>query len=146
MALARLPGLLQGEQLVAEWNTDPWRLHVRSEPAQDLAYLTLHMPGHYIAIHEAAVPLGQLARELITLGHRLGEHIQSYAEQPAVMAGDTSIVGPPAMAYTSYGIRQQEPVGHGKKTTRFEQLHYAFEVRGLGGEPGVLMNNAIRTD
>ncbi len=66
--------------------------------------------------------------------------------QPAVMAGDTSIVGPPAMAYTSYGIRQQEPVGHGKKTTRFEQLHYAFEVRGLGGEPGVLMNNAIRTN
>ncbi len=56
---------------------------MRSEPAQDLAYLTLHMPGHYIPIHVAGVPLGQLARELITLGHRLGEHIQSYAEQIA---------------------------------------------------------------
>jgi hypothetical protein len=73
MALARLPGLLHGERLIAEWNTDPWRLDVRAEPAHDLAYLTLHIPGRYKAIDDAAVPLGQLARELLMLGHRLSE-------------------------------------------------------------------------
>lgn len=52
----------------AQWWSDPWRFDLRADPAHDRLYITLSMPGRWIAMQDVSVPLSAFGREVISMG------------------------------------------------------------------------------
>jgi hypothetical protein len=82
--LARLADRGQKQAFEARFLDNPFQLDVRAEPERNLAYLTLHRPGHRPGLDDVAVPLDQFAAEIARLARRLVSHIRRhYADEAA---------------------------------------------------------------
>ncbi len=67
----------QATTAAAQWLSDPWRFDLRGDPVHDRVYITLHVPGRWVAMRDVCVPLDQFGREVIRLAQRWEKYLDS---------------------------------------------------------------------
>ena len=75
--LSELHNVLDGGSGEASWVSDPWRFKISGIPKTNHADITLHFPGRWVAIEHAVVPLDQYCREVIQLGQRWLNYLET---------------------------------------------------------------------
>ena len=80
--LSGFPDLFRGNCVVADWDSDPWRFDLKGELIHDRIYITLHVPGKWVAMKNVSVPLSKFGRAVIRLAHEWKDYLLNiYAEE-----------------------------------------------------------------
>ncbi len=74
--LAQFGDIMNGNRVMAEWFSDPWRLELKGRPSQNRILITLQVPNRWVAIQEACVPLDQFGKELLSLARNWGRYLE----------------------------------------------------------------------
>jgi hypothetical protein len=67
----------QSRTATAQWWSDPWRFELRGDPAHNRLYVTLHVPGRWVAMEDVSVPLDVFAREVILLAQEWRGYLET---------------------------------------------------------------------
>lgn len=73
-----------GKASTAEWFSDPWQFDLTPFPEENLVSITLHVPGKWVALKGAKVPLRQFSTEVIRVATQWKKYIQlHYSDEVA---------------------------------------------------------------
>jgi len=74
--LTQFGNLMNGDRIIAEWFSDPWRLELEAKPSQNRILITLQVPNRWVAIQEACAPLDQFGKELLNLARNWARYLE----------------------------------------------------------------------
>lgn len=73
-----ISNLVDSQDITADWESDPWRIDIRSEAKRNRVYITLHSPwNNWVAMREVGVPLDRFAEEVLRVTKRWLEYLNS---------------------------------------------------------------------
>jgi hypothetical protein len=73
--LAGLCDLFSGKKVTAKWVSDSWQFDLVSDPANDRVYITLHMPGRWVVMHNVNVSLSQFGDCVVRSAKKWDEYL-----------------------------------------------------------------------
>ncbi len=82
-----LNGLLDGFAVLATgqgapspvgWGSDPWQFGLRSDVSHNKVYITLHVPGRWVAMQDVSVPLDRFGQEVIRLAEKWERYLHRF--------------------------------------------------------------------
>ncbi len=84
--LSGFADLVTGQATTAAsgWGSDPWRFDLHGDPVHNRVYITLHVPGRWVAMHDVQVPLDQFGHEIIHLAERWQRYLDSLYHEEMV--------------------------------------------------------------
>jgi hypothetical protein len=65
-----LRDLVTGKVAKADWVSDPWQFSIRGDPSRNRAYISLQVPGRWVAMDNVGVPLDEFGRQVIRVSQR----------------------------------------------------------------------------
>lgn len=86
--LGKFSGLTGGQVITAEWFSDPWQFDLRGDPAHNRVYITLHVPGHWVAMQDVSVPLDNFGDELIRVAEKWEEYLLRHYQEEMLDPGE----------------------------------------------------------
>lgn len=76
----------QAIMATAQWLSDPWQFDLRGDPAHNRVYITLHVPGRWVAMREVSVPLDRFGEEVVRLAQRWEKYLHSLYHEEMIDA------------------------------------------------------------
>jgi len=61
----------------SDWGSDPWQFDLRGDPAHNRVYITLHVPGRWVAMRDVFAPLDRFGEEVIRLAQKWEKYLHS---------------------------------------------------------------------
>ena len=71
----------QTTTVVAQWWSDPWRFDLRGDLVRNRVYITLQVPGRWVAMQDVNVPLDGFGKEVIRVGQEWRAYLDSIFHQ-----------------------------------------------------------------
>jgi hypothetical protein len=75
--LSNFADLTAGQAATARWFSDPWRFDLKGDPANNRVFITLHVPGRWVAMRDVSVPLDRFGQEVIKMAQKWASHLDN---------------------------------------------------------------------